>query len=76
MLKKQIFDKEKSTKVFSTLIKREEYTTALVKAKTNKIYNQKVNTENKTEINRIKHNSDIEYYDIVIEKKKNFLKVK
>ena len=75
-LKKQLFELEKSNKVFTGLIKREEYTTSLVKAKTNKIFNQKVNAENKTDLNKVQHESDIDYYNVVIEKKKNFLKVK
>lgn len=75
-LKKKIYVLEKSTKMFSGLIKREEYSTALIKAKTNKIFDQKVNTENKTESNKIQHEGDLKYYNVVVEKKQNFLRVK
>ncbi len=75
-LKKKIYKYEQSTRLFRSLIRREEYTSGLVKAQSNKYYEEITNIDIQTELSKIQHESDLDYFKILINKKENFLRVK
>ena len=76
LIKKDIFELEKSTKYYNNLIKREDNMNALINSKKNKIFTQKLKLEENVESNKMHHEDDIEYYKIVIDRKLNFIKVR
>jgi len=76
LIKKEIFELEKSTKYFNALIKREDNMNSLINQKKNKMFTQKLKLEDNLESNKMHHEDDIEYYKIVIDRKLNFLKVR